>query len=116
APPGAAAAPASPPAPPPPGGSPRLTVQPSLGEAELIGRWLRRPRRSLATLTDADVRAFATRPPLRRLRCNARSAAHHLLRHLRDRGLVSPRPAPAPPRIMRVAAAYDARSEERRVG
>jgi integrase/recombinase XerD len=86
----------------------RLTVQFYLREAELFGRWLRRHRRSLATLTDADVRAFATRPPLRRLRCNARSAGHHLLRHLRDRGLVPPRPAPAPARIERVVAAYDA--------
>src|SRR5688572_15706904 len=86
----------------------RLTVQSYLREAELFGRWLRRNRRSLATITDADVRAFATRPPLRRLRCNARSAGHHLLRHLRDRGLVPPRPALAPARIERVVAAYDA--------
>jgi integrase/recombinase XerD len=94
------------------GGYARLTVQIYLREAELFGLWLRRHRRSLATLTDADVRAFATRPPLRRLRCNARSATHHLLRHLRDRGLVPPRPAPAPPRIMRVVAAYDAHLRE----
>ncbi|QDU21930.1 hypothetical protein ETAA1_39040 [Urbifossiella limnaea] len=85
----------------------RLTVQFYLREAELFGRWLRRHHRSLTTLTDADVRRFATRPPLRRLRCNARSAGHHLLRHLRDRGLVPPRPAPAPARIERVVAAYD---------
>jgi site-specific recombinase XerD len=86
----------------------RLTVQHYLREAELFGRWLRRLRRSLATLTDADVRAFATRVPLRRVRCNARSAGHRLLRHLRERGLVPPRPAPAPDRIERVVAAYDA--------
>src|SRR6478735_5810247 len=86
----------------------QLTVQSYLREAELFGRWLRRNRRSLATITDADVRAFATRPPLRRLRCDARSAAHHLLRHLRDRGLVPPRPAPAPARVELVVAAYDA--------
>src|SRR5262245_13686853 len=93
---------------PPRDGYARLTVQSYLREAELFGRWLRRHRRPIATLTDADVRAFATRPPLRRLRCNARSAGHHLLRHLRDRGLVPPRPAPASARIMRVVAAYDA--------
>ena len=52
----------------------RLTIQFYLREAELFGGWLRRHRRPLATLTDADVRAFATRPPLRRLRCDARSA------------------------------------------
>jgi hypothetical protein len=86
----------------------RLTIQFYLREAELFGGWLRRHRRPLATLTDADVRAFATRPPLRRLRCDARSAGHHLLRHLRDRGLVPPRPAPAPARVERVVAAYDA--------
>src|SRR6476619_63753 len=86
----------------------RLTVQLYLREAELFGRWLRRHRRPLATLTDADVRAFATRPPLRRLRCNARSAGHHLLRHLRARGLVPPRPAQPPARIDRVVAASDA--------
>ncbi len=85
----------------------RLTIQFYLREAELLGGWLRRHRRPLASLTDADVRAFAIRPPLRRLRCDARSAGRHLLRHLRDRGLVPPRPAPAPARVERVVAAYD---------
>lgn len=86
----------------------RLTVQSYLRKAELFGRWLRRHCRSLATVTDADVQTFAIRPPLRQLRCNARSAGHHLLRHLRDRGLAPLRPAPASARIERVVAAYDA--------
>lgn len=85
----------------------RHTIRSYLREAELFGRWLRRRRRPLASLTDADVLAFATRRPLRHLRCNARSAGNHVLRHLRDRGLVPATPSPAPARIEQVIAAFD---------
>jgi integrase/recombinase XerD len=86
----------------------RLSIQCYLREAELFGHWLRQKHRPLASITAADVLAFATRPLARRLRCNARSACNHLLRHMRERGVVPPKPALAPARIERVVAAFDA--------
>jgi len=85
----------------------RLTIQVYLHEAELFGLWLRRRRRTLASVTDADVSAFAKRPPRCKPQINARAAVRHLLRHLRQRRLVPQRPAQAPAQIERIVTAYD---------
>jgi len=76
--------------------------------AELFGLWLRKRRRPLTCVTDDDIRVFASRPPLRSLRCTAYSAGRHLIRHLRHRRLVLPPPALFSARIERVVADYDA--------
>jgi integrase/recombinase XerD len=89
-------------------GQARPYVQRYLREAELFGIWLRKRRRTLARLTDDDVRAFARRPPLGRLRCTPFAACRLLLRHLRSRRLV-PRPAAEFSNgIERAIAAFDA--------
>jgi hypothetical protein len=85
----------------------RLTIQVSLREAELFGLWLRQQGRALTTISDADPRAFATHSS-RTLSCTARFTVRRLLRHLRERRLVPPGPAPAPARVERVVMAYDA--------
>ena len=84
----------------------RLTIQVSLRDAELFGLWLRQQGRAITAIADADARAFATRPL--QLRCSARFTVRHLLRHLRERRLVPPRPVPAPAGVERVVMAYDA--------
>src|SRR5580700_3011142 len=89
-------------------GHARLCVQFYLREAELFGLWLRKRRRPLTCVTDDDIRVFASRPPLRSLRCTAYSAGRHLIRHLRHRRLVLPPPALFSARIERVVADYDA--------
>ncbi|CAN5447760.1 site-specific integrase [soil metagenome] len=89
-------------------GHARLTVQSYLRQAELFGRWLRRHRRTLTGVASADVRTFATRRPGPQMRCNSRSAANALLRHLRDRKLILPPLTRASPQIDEVVTAYDA--------
>lgn len=86
----------------------RLTIQFYVRQAELFGGWLRRNRRTTASMTDADVRAFACRGRNGRVRSDARATVRHLLRHLRERRLIPLRPAPGSARIERVVAAYDA--------
>lgn len=88
-------------------GHARLTIQLYLREAELFGLWLRHRRRRLADVTDRDARAFVTRPPRPRWRCNARSSTSILLRHLREVRRIPLPPAPASPRIEAVVAAFD---------
>ncbi|MCE9567506.1 MAG: tyrosine-type recombinase/integrase [Planctomycetes bacterium] len=85
----------------------RLTIQVYLREAELFGLWLRRRRRTLASVTDADIPTFATRLPRCKPRINSRVAIQHLLCHLRQRRLVPQRPAQAPTQIERIVTAYD---------
>ena len=88
-------------------GHARLTVQVYLRGAELFGRWLRRRHRALADVTDADVRAFVRRGVRKAVPANACSAGNALLRHLRERGLIPPRPTPASTAIERAVADYD---------
>lgn len=85
-------------------GHPRAVCQRYVREAEVFVRWLRRRRRPVATVT---VRAFAARGRSRP-RADVHAALRHLLRHLRERGLVPQRPAEAPGDIDRVVTAYDA--------
>lgn len=89
-------------------GHARLTVQDYLRGAELFGRWLRRRHLALADVTDADVRAFAKRGARKAIPPNACSAGNALLRHLRERGLIPPRPASVLTAIDRTVADYDA--------
>lgn len=88
-------------------GHTRLTIQVYLREAELFGLWLRRRRRTLTEVTDADVRAFAGRAKKAAIPPNSCSATNALLRHCRSRGLIPPPPARASTPVERTVADYD---------
>ena len=87
----------------------RTTVQRYVRQAEILLRSLGRRRRSIASVTEGDVRRFACRPKRRRRpRPDCHAALRLLLRHLRERGIV-PRQQPSfPAHIERVLAAFDA--------
>lgn len=90
-------------------GHPRAVAQRYVREVEVFIRWLRRHRRPIATVTDVTARAFAGRGcDHGRPRADVHAALRHLVRHLRDRGLVPPLPPAAPDDIGRVILAYDA--------
>jgi integrase/recombinase XerD len=88
-------------------GHARLSVQNYVREAELFGLWLRRRRRSLSSVTDDDVRTFASRPPLRYLRRTTFAAGCRLLSHLRARGLVPHRASRVSANIESVITSFD---------
>ena len=90
----------------------RLTIRVYLREAEQFGRWLRRRRRALNEVTDSEVKAFVARPVGKATRCNASAAGNAILRHLRDRGLIPPRPSPATTPVERTVKDYDAHLSE----
>jgi integrase/recombinase XerD len=90
-------------------GHPRAVTQRYVREAEVFVRWLRRRRHPVATVTDVIARVFACRgrdhgSP----RPDVHAALRHLLRHLRERGLVPPRPPEAAGDVGRVIAGFDA--------
>ena len=89
-------------------GHARLSIQSYIREAELFGEWLRTHRRRLVSVTDDDVRTYASRPPLCRLRNTTFAAGRRLLRHLRSRCLVPPPISRFSANIERVVTAFDA--------
>lgn len=73
----------------------RLTIQHYGRAAEVYLRSLRRRRKSLASIDETDVRAFASRQGSKgRPRPNVHAALRHLVRHLRQEGVIAPCPAP----------------------
>jgi len=90
-------------------GHTRNTIQTYIRAAELFTVWLRRRRRSLASINEADVRSFACQQrPGQRPCANSQAALRRLLRHLRDEGLAHPRPTTVKPAVERLIAQYDA--------
>ena len=89
-------------------GHARLTVQDYLRTAELFLHRLRRRRQPLATVDEATVRGFACRRrPQSRPRANTHASLRHLLRHLRDAGLIPPRLMALEPAVERILSDYD---------
>lgn len=90
-------------------GHSRATVQRYVREAEVLLRSLRRQRRPIRSLTEVDVRRFACRRRRRQHpRSDCRAALRHLIRHLRERGLIPPKQPSFPAHIERIVAAFDA--------
>jgi hypothetical protein len=86
----------------------RLTIQCYGRAAEVYLRSLRRRRKSLASIDEIDVRAFASRRrSKRRPRPNVHAALRHLVRHLRQESVIAPRPAPADQLWESMVAEYD---------
>jgi integrase/recombinase XerD len=86
----------------------RLTVQSYVRQAEVFLHWLRRRHGSLATIDEATVRQFACRHrPRGRPRADAHASLRHLVRHLREAGLIaSPSPVSSLP-IEKTLSEYD---------
>lgn len=90
-------------------GHARLTIQVYVRAAELFLPWLRRRRQPLAATDEAIVRRFARRgQPQDRPQSNVHASLHHLLRYLRNTGLVSPRSLASKPAVERTISDYDA--------
>ena len=89
-------------------GHARLTIQVYVHAAELFLHWLLRRRLSLATVDEAMVRRFACRQqPQGRPRANVHASLRHLLRHLREAGLIAPRATVLKPAVERILSDYD---------
>ncbi len=90
-------------------GHSRNTIQNYLCAAEVFLQWLRRRRQAIDSLDEATARAFACRRPCGdRPRANVHAALRHLLRHLRDTGVVCSRPPASRPAIERIVVEYGA--------
>ncbi len=89
-------------------GHARLTIQAYVHAAELFLHWLRRRRQPLTAVDEAIVRGFACRRrPQTRPRANVHASLRHLLRYLRNSGLVSPRSVTCEPAVERILSDYD---------
>jgi integrase/recombinase XerD len=87
----------------------RNTIQNYLHAAERFLQWLRKRCQPIDSVDETTVRAFACRRPCgNRPRANAHAALRHLLRHLRETGLVAPRPPASRSAVERIVADYDA--------
>jgi site-specific recombinase XerD len=90
-------------------GHARLTIQNYVHAAELFLRWIRRHRYPLTAVDELIVRRFACRDQLKsRPAASTHAALRHLLRHLRDKGLISPRATTATPAVEKILSEYDA--------
>ena len=85
-----------------------LTIQNYVRAAEVYLHYLRHCHKSLVSIDETDVRAFASRRrSIRRPRHTVHAALRHLVRHLRDEGVIAPRPAVADPAREQIIADYD---------
>lgn len=90
-------------------GHARLTIQVYVRAAELFLLWLRRRRQPLAAVDEAIVRSFARRgQPQDRPQASVHASLRHLLRYLRNTGLVSPRSLASKPAVEGIISDYDA--------
>lgn len=90
-------------------GHARLTIQVYVRAAELFLLWLRRRRQPLAAVDEAIVRRFARRgQPQDRPQARVHASLRHLLRSLRNTGLVSPRSLASKPAVEGIISDYDA--------
>lgn len=89
-------------------GHARLTIQTYVHAAELFLHWLRRRRQPLSEVDEAIVRGFACRRrPQGRPRANFHASLRHLLRHLRDTGLIPPRSTACGPAVRKILSDYE---------
>jgi integrase/recombinase XerD len=87
----------------------RTTVQNYVHQVEIFLHWLRRRRKVLKDLVEDDARRFACRNQCRqRPLGNCHAALRHLIRLLRDRGLIPIKRPSLPISIERIVAAFDA--------
>ena len=87
----------------------RNTIQNYLHAAQVFLQWLRKRRQPIDSADETTVRAFACRRPCgNRPRANAHAALRHLLRCLRETGVVAPRPPASRSAVERIVADYDA--------
>lgn len=85
----------------------RLTIQGYVRAAELFLPWLRRRRQPLATIDETIMRGFARRHQTQDHPCaNTHASLRHLLRYLRNTGLVPPRSLASRPAVERIISDY----------
>lgn len=90
-------------------GHSRLTIQTYIHAAEIYFRSVRRRRKPLGSIDESDVRTFASRRRSKRgPRPNVHAALRHLVRHLRQEGMIAFSPVPAERVWEPVVAEYDA--------
>lgn len=93
-------------------GHARLTVQSYVRQAEVFLHCLQRRRRNLATIDEAAVRRFACRHrPKNRPQADSHASLRHLIRHLREAGLIPPQSPVSSPAIEKTLSDYDGHLE-----